>query len=386
MSLDLEPTLIDVLNDVDQPVENAKGIPAQWYTDPDIFALEQERIFRKTWMAVCFSEEVSDAGDVFPAKIAGSEIVVVRDQDGTIRALHNICRHRASLVVREPAKGLHSLKCHYHCWTYGLDGELRNAPFFDGSPSCKAKCDGFETSLAPIRCGEWEGIVFVNLDGKAPSLEEYVKPLAERWRSYDTASFPRFKMVEGKVIPANWKVVMEGLLEVYHEEFIHKDLTYRLNEDGEKTFEDIWAGEMVGFRSIETPDHPEMALPRLPGMPESGPAPTEIFLLFPSVSLNILDNHMVRTIWTFGSHKETRWKSTWHFAPGAADSEEGKTLCQDVVDFWDNVRKEDLRAVLSVQAGLQSRTDEPIITRYSPFWEPILQHFHRRLTQGLLEE
>ena len=387
MLQDVETSISQAIGAADRPIEAARGLPAKWYWDPAVFDLECERLFRRTWMAVCFSHEIGETGDVYPARIAGTQVVVVRAADGGVNAFHNVCRHRAAVVVSEPAKAQRMLRCPYHCWTYGLDGKLRNAPYFEGEPSCKLNGGG-ENDLVPVRCGEWQGIVFVNLDGEAPSLADYVKPLAERWAAYDTEALPVFT-TEERSIPANWKIVMEGLLEVYHEHFIHKSLTYRLGDGGEKTWEDILSGEMMGFRSVmpeEKPDHPLMTLPRLPGMPESGVGPTEIFLLFPSVSLNILDNHFVRTIWTFDSPRETAWKSAWHFAPGADETEEGRTNCRDVVDFWCDVRAEDLGAVLAVQAGMESRTGFPVETRYSPFWEPILQHFHLRIARGLQED
>ena len=373
-----------VLERLGRPVAEARGIPVGWYTDPQHFALEEERLFRSGWLAVCFSHEVAAPGDVRPEKICGSQIVLVRDDGGTLRAFHNICRHRASLVVQAPASNVHTLRCNYHCWTYGLDGRLRNAPYFNGTPVS----DGGEAaiSLMPVRCEEREGIVFVNLDGTATDIDDHLEPMTVRWRQFERHHLDRFVTLESS-IPANWKIVLEGFLEVYHEKFIHKDLGYRLDKSGRKTFEDLWSGELMGFRSVmpaENPDHPELALPRLPGMPATGPTPTEIFLMFPNVSFNILENHLVHTIWSFASPRETRWKSTWYFAPGATATDPGKAACEEVVKFWQQVRREDLGAVISVQAGIESRTGHPVETRYSPFWEPILQHFHRRIARGLL--
>jgi choline monooxygenase len=383
MRLDASRIAQDALARIARPIEDARGLPANWYTDPEIFALEESLVFRRAWLAVCFTHEVAEPGDVMPERVCGSEIAIVRDHAGTLRAFHNVCRHRASLVVQQAAKRQHSLKCNYHCWTYAMDGRLKNAPFFNGAPVSKG--DG-DIRLSPIRCEEREGVVFVNLDGCAPGIDGVFEPLEMRWRTYDRTKLQRFATRRNS-IPANWKVVMEGLLEVYHEEFIHEDLGYRLTEDGEKNWEDLWTGELMGFRSVTPEEKPAQAgtnLPRLPGMPSTGPAPTEILLMFPNVSFNIFDNHLVQTIWTLASYKETRWKSSWYFAPGAADSASGRTLCQGVVDFWEKIRREDLGSVLSVQAGLESRTAEPIETRYSPFWEPIIQYFHTRVAKALL--
>ena len=384
MEQERERQIASVAAALKKPVDEARGLPARWYADPDHFALECDRLFKRTWMAVCFSDEIAGRGDLHPARIAGVEIVVVRAADGAARAYHNVCRHRAARVVSEPARGQAALRCPYHWWTYGLDGALRNAPYFDGTAGCRPD-DAADLGLKPVRCGEWNGIVFVNIDGAAPALEDYVRPLAQRWAAFDTTNCPVFAM-EQRTIPANWKIVMEGVLEVYHEHFIHKELTLRLTAEGAKTFEDIWEGEMMGFRSVveeDKPDHPPMALPLLPGMPCDGTAPTEIFLLFPSVTMNILDNHFVRTIWTWDGPRQSGWKSTWQFAAGAADTDEGRALCRGVVDFWCDVRAEDLGAVNAVQAGIESRADHAVEIRYSPFWEPILLHFHRRIATGL---
>ncbi len=385
--MDVTAIAKSVLGTVDREIAAARGIPPEWYTDPGIFAAEQELIFRKTWFAVCFSHEVAETGDVLPLQVCGTRAVILRDEAGNVRAFQNVCRHRASLVVQEPAKGRRSLRCSYHCWTYGLNGKLKNAPFFNGKAAWKDG-DGEKIGLFPIRCEEREGAVFVNLDGSAPSIDDFMKPLETRWKSFDRSRLHRFATVEN-TIPANWKVVMEGLLEVYHEEFIHEDLGYRLTKDGMKAWEDLWTGELMGFRSVmpvEDVDASKPSLPRLPGMPQTGPAPTEIFLMFPNLSCNILDTHLVYTIWNLAAAKETGWKSTWYFAPGAADSQSGKALCNDVVDFWKKVRREDMGAILAVQSGLESRACEPIETRYSPFWEPILQHFHLKIVKGFLAE
>lgn len=381
---DLETDVRDAIAAIDQPIDSARGIPASWYWDPTIFGLEQERLFKRTWMAVCFSHEIAGSGDVFPARVAGTEVVVLRSPDGSVKAFHNVCRHRAARVVTQKAKKKRTLQCSYHCWTYGLDGKLRNAPYFDGQPSCKFG-DSDETNLVPIRCDEWLGMVFINLDGNAKSLGEHVKPLNDRWQQYELESLSHFA-TEERSIPANWKVVMEGLLEVYHEHFIHKDLTYRLSESGAKTWEDILTDEMMGFRSVmpvDAPGNPATTIPRLAGMPTEGEAPTEIFLMFPSVSVNVMEDHFVRTIWTYDGPKTTTWKSDWLFVPGAERTEEQARECREIVEFWKTVRAEDLDAVLSVQAGLESNADFPIETRYSPFWEPILQHFHLRVARGL---
>lgn len=237
----------------------------------------------------------------------------------------------------------------------------------------------------PIRCGVWHDIVFVNLTGDATPLEDYVAPLSKLWAGYDLDSPRPFEHAES-TMDANWKVVKEGLLDVYHEEFVHPALSYRIDRDGTKTWEDIMVGDIMGMRSVvpaDVDDHPDLSLPRLPGMPLDGPTPTYIFLLFPSVSINVLDNHVVRTIWSAHSPAETRWRSTWYFTGEAVESERHQAECQEIVDFWKAVRGEDQGVVTLVQRGHQSLGPGPREVRFSPFWDDLLLHFQRHLVKAL---
>ncbi len=105
-----------------RPVAEARGLPGAAYTSEEFYQLEQERLFPRTWMGVAFAHEIPDPGDAIPVTVAGLPVILLRDKKGEIRAFHNVCRHRAALVLREPEKGLSNLRCPYHAWTYGLDG------------------------------------------------------------------------------------------------------------------------------------------------------------------------------------------------------------------------------------------------------------------------
>jgi choline monooxygenase len=371
-----------VLSQLSRPLVEARGLPAEAYTSEAVFQHETDRLFRKGWLSVAFNHDVPKAGDALPLTVAGVELIILRDRDGNVRAFHNVCRHRASTILQEPARGLSVLRCPYHAWTYELDGQFRGAPFFDGTGSGRPRGKG--TGLAEISCGVWQDLIFVNLTGDAPPLDDYVAPLAKRWQRYDLDAFEVHAHGE-RVIEANWKVVMEGLLEVYHEAFVHDALGVRVGPDGKPTWRDVMAGDVMGFEGI-LPDDDDSAvspLPRVPGMPETGPASSDIFLLFPATSINVMDTHIVRTIWTPVSVSQTRWRSCWYFAPEVQKDKNLRKLADEIVAFWHEVRQEDLAAVLAVQKGLSSFEVAPTEIRFSPFWEEIVRHFQRHVAERL---
>lgn len=373
---------------LDLPLAEARGLPPVAYVAPEIFAQEQEKLFRAGWMSVAFSHDLPNAGDVLPAVVAGTEVLLVRGADGRVRGFHNVCRHRGSIVVDAPANGMKTLACPYHGWTYALDGRLLLAPMWEGPGGGKrGSLDADAEALTPVACGEWEDIIFVNIDGRAPPLAEYVAPLARRWEKLDILGSRKPFAHRDRVIPANWKIVLEGFLEVYHEACLHRSLTYRVDRKGNPTWVDVLEGEAMGFSGI-LPASSETAasspLARIPGVPPTGAVPNDIFLLFPATAINVMDDHVVRTIWTPVSATETRWRSAWYFASDAETSDEVRKACSDIVDFWLEIRGEDLSAIQRVQRGLASAGTSEKAMKFSPFWEEIVRHFQRHIVRRLM--
>jgi carnitine monooxygenase subunit len=115
-------------------LDRGLSLPASWFTDPAIAALEHERIFRHTWQYVGRQEQVANVGDYFTAQVGGDiPVVIVRTAEG-LKALVNVCRHRRHEVM-SGAGNCKAMQCPYHAWTYNLDGSLRNAPRSDRDAS-----------------------------------------------------------------------------------------------------------------------------------------------------------------------------------------------------------------------------------------------------------
>ena len=154
------------------------------------------------------------------ANVAGEPIVVVRGEDGDLRAFFNVCRHHAAEVMTQPCGNATSLRCPYHAWTYGLDGSLKTTPEFKG-------VDGFdkaEHGLLPMRVATWESFVFVCQDESAPPIETYLGDLVRRVKKLGMSSL-HWVDRQSYEIRCNWKVFVDNYLDGgYHVPYIHKDL------------------------------------------------------------------------------------------------------------------------------------------------------------------
>ncbi len=121
-------------------LEQGYTLPAAWYTDPATFAREQARIFRRAWQYAGLTEELPRPGDFLTRELGGAPVVLLRDRDGQLRAFANVCRHRGSQLVLDACGNRKTLQCHYHAWTYNLDGTLRAAPGMKDEPGFDRAC------------------------------------------------------------------------------------------------------------------------------------------------------------------------------------------------------------------------------------------------------
>src|ERR1700690_1127200 len=138
-------------------LERGDTLPARWYVDAVVFQAEKERIFHRAWQYVGHTGQVASVGDFFTTLLGDIPVVVVRDTEKAIRAFANVCRHRGSEVVLECTGNRKTLQCHYHGWTYNLDGTLRNAPRANEQASFEKE----KLSLVPFAVEEWGAMIFV---------------------------------------------------------------------------------------------------------------------------------------------------------------------------------------------------------------------------------
>jgi choline monooxygenase len=202
------------------PLERAGTIPAEWYSDPALDAVERERIFGNCWQAVGRLDQVSRPGAFFTIDLAGEPIVVVRDDKGELRAFYNVCRHRAARVACDASGCVTRFRCHYHGWTYDLAGQLRGVPEFDGVADFRREDNG----LVPLAVAAWGGLVWIHA-GPAPApLEQWVAPLM-RYGFEERMQPFRFVGRRDYPLACNWKVYVDNYLDGgYHVNTIHPGL------------------------------------------------------------------------------------------------------------------------------------------------------------------
>ena len=211
-------------------LEEARGLPASLYTSEEFFDIEQRRLFPRTWVGIAFDTDVPAPGDAIPLTVCGLPVILVRDEGGEVRVLHNVCRHRATIVLERAAKGLRTLKCPYHGWVYGTDGSLKATPFWDGTAdSHRCPVDAAGNGLVRVRSGVWNHVVFVNLDGQAEPLDAYLAPMTAE---LDHLEIPGLELGHRLdwTFKANWKLVMENW-EVYHHVWVHEGVFDKMSNE-----------------------------------------------------------------------------------------------------------------------------------------------------------
>jgi choline monooxygenase len=205
--------------DARAPLEKAWTIPASWYVDPRIADLEKASVF-SGWQMVGRADQLTETGRFLTAELAGEPLVVVRGEDGKLRAFFNVCRHHAAIVEDRVEGRTHLFRCPYHGWTYSLSGELKGVPDFGGV----CEFDRDRTGLVPVTVDQWENFIFVRLDARGPSLAEFLGDLPQRLAPL---SLGKLHFLERRhyLFDCNWKVFVDNYLDGgYHVPHLHKGL------------------------------------------------------------------------------------------------------------------------------------------------------------------
>ncbi|MEB8387008.1 Rieske 2Fe-2S domain-containing protein [Rhodobacteraceae bacterium KMM 6894] len=190
--------------------DQAMAMPPEVYISDAFLELELEHIFRAEWFCVGRASALANAGDYTTLDLAGQPIIVLRDRDGNLRAMPNVCLHRMSTLL-EGRGNTRSIVCPYHAWTYNLDGSLRGAPeMAKNSEFCKG-----DYKLDQIRCEEWLGWVYVTLNADIAPVAEQLAPLEQMIAPYGMENYVETFFSE-HVWDTNWKVLAENYMESYH--------------------------------------------------------------------------------------------------------------------------------------------------------------------------
>jgi len=356
----------------------AYTMPAAWYTDAQIFRMETERIFARSWIAVLASSDVREPSTYATAMVAGNEIFVARDKDGTLRAFYNVCPHRGHELLKGCGKARSIIVCPYHAWTFSLDGKLWRA-----RNSENVECfDAGRADLSPVRVEEFCGLVYVNLDLAAPSLREQAPGLHESI----TARLPNVdRLVRAKAhrIPhttrSNWKAIVDNYLECYHCAPAHPGFVSSVNMDS-------YHHDLHGTWTVQLGEAKPSTTGYAVGANSANPTYAGYYL-WPTVMVNITPGDV--GMMTVNTMVPVDADTTVQYYDFYLPQEEPTAKQMEIIAYYRDVfRAEDISLVESVQRGLKSRgyrgRGRVMVDRQrSGISEHGIAHFHQRVAQVL---
>jgi choline monooxygenase len=355
------------------PLERARTIPGLWYFDPEIYEAERRSVFGGTWQVVGRTDQVAGPGSFLTADVAGEPVLVVRDEQGTLRAFHNVCRHRAAQVINQPQGKASRLRCRYHGWTYDLAGRLRGTPEFDGVADFRREDNG----LPPLAVDVWGPLVFAH-GGPAPAqpLAEFLDPLPAHTAPL---GLERARFVERReyVLECNWKVFVDNYLDGgYHVNTVHPGLAGAINYAQYRI--DIAANTSVQVAPLRPAEDETV------GKVRAGAA-GYYWWVFPNLMINlyqgVMDTNLVLPL------GPDRCRVVFDFYFTETEGAEAQRFIADSIAVGHQIQEEDIGVCEEVQRGLKSRSYET--GRFSVRREAGGYHFHRllagRLRAGLAE-
>jgi phenylpropionate dioxygenase-like ring-hydroxylating dioxygenase large terminal subunit len=338
------------------------ALPSRWYADPDVLAHEQERIFRRSWAYAGRLDAVAEPGSYLCADAGGIPLAVVRDRDGVLRALVNVCRHRGHPVL-EGSGRCSTLQCPYHAWTYGLDGRLRKIPRGEREPGL----DPAELGLLPASAAAWGPWLFVHADPDPPPLGSALGelPAVLAGCGADVARL-EFRRREAWSLEANWKVAIENYLECYHCPVAHPGLSREIDVSADGYL--LAAHPTFSVQSGE---------PRDPA--DRGEiARAQFHWLWPNVTLNIKPGpqNVSVDVWRPDGPGRTVGFTDYFFGPEVDDDFVDARIASSL-----QTGREDVALVEAVQRGMASGAVPT--GRLMPESERLVAHFQTLVLEAL---
>jgi choline monooxygenase len=376
-----------ILESVDKPIAEASGLPNEVYVDPSFAQDERDQLLARTWTCVGVGAHVPRPGDVRPVRILGLPLLLVRDLKGEIRVFHNVCSHRGAELVTTPCSVKRRLTCPYHSWTYDLEGKLCATPSV-GGPG-QNDCSGFDRAkhgLKALRTAVWFDVVFVNISGDAPSFEDHIEPLAERWQGFDP-SLLRHGGADSSLlfeVGCNWKLAVENYCEAYHLPWVHPGLNAysRLEDHYDIALEGRFAGQGSRVYAPRLSDDGAQ-FPRFPDLPEPWQAGAEYVALFPNVMLGIHADHLFVVYLEPVSVDRTVEYFEIYYVGEAALGDDYAALRQANARGWRAIFNEDQDIVERMQRGRASPAFQGGV--FSPAMDGPTHCFHKWAARALAE-
>jgi Rieske 2Fe-2S family protein len=346
------------LKATDIPIDAARTLPGRYYTSPDIFAEEAERIFARRWVCVGRESSIPRSGDYMVREIAGESVIVLRDDAGVPRAFYNVCRHRGTRLCEHQRGSLDGgvIQCPYHAWTYALDGRLIGAP----SPGA---LDGFRMEDYPLHgvaLVRWEGFLLASLAQAPEPIEQAWAPLMGRFTRFNLPMLATARTIVYDV-RANWKLLFENYSECYHCASVHPSLS-RVTPPTSGENDLVDGGATGGYMTINSAYESLTMSGRACGVPVGDLPPEDrrrvyYYAVFPNLFLSLHPDYvMAHTLWPDAPNR-TRVSCSWLVHPDTL--EDSSFDPEDGVAFWDMTNRQDWHICEQSQLGLRSRVYRP---------------------------
>jgi phenylpropionate dioxygenase-like ring-hydroxylating dioxygenase large terminal subunit len=263
------------------------SLPGWLYHDAEFFAAERQAFLRAAPQVVCHVSEIPAPGDWQTIEYLGESVIVIRGDDGALRALSNVCRHRGSRLVDGNAGCARVLTCPYHGWSYARDGRLVGVPHRTEYPGLQPE----QLSLFPVALEQWRGFLFVTLEPGAPPVAEMMAPYADEIAPYRFEELRAIGRVTLRPRPLNWKTIADNYSDGLHIPVGHPGLTrlfgknYRIEAN---THVDRMEGDLVDRESANPSERAyQRLLPAVDHLPASHQRKWLYYKLFPNVAFDL---------------------------------------------------------------------------------------------------
>jgi len=328
----------------------ARSLDARYYTSREIFAAELEGLLARTWQFAVHSAEIANPGDYATFEIAGENLFVIRGRDGVPRAFYNVCQHRAHELVTGTGNAK-VIVCPYHAWSYELSGQLRGGPNIKSVPGF----DRAEICLNELRCENFNGFLFVNLDDDAAPMDEWFPGVREELGAYvpNIDKLAPLEWVEVREA-CNWKVSVENYSECYHCPINHPTFAKGVIKPETYDIQPLPRGYVL--RHTTECQEPEAMTYPVDLATNEHAGEYRSWFLWPMFSFQCYPGNVLNTYhWRTRDVDSCTVRRGW-FSEGGAESDVIRTLARQ---DRETTVQEDIRLVESVHRGLKSRGYRP---------------------------
>jgi phenylpropionate dioxygenase-like ring-hydroxylating dioxygenase large terminal subunit len=332
------------------------SLPGWLYFDPEFFEAEKKAFLRAAPQIVCHVSEIQQPGDWRTLEYLGESIVVIRGDDGDVRAFSNVCRHRGSRLVDGTAGCAKVLTCPYHAWSYARDGRLVGVPHRHEYPGLQTD----QLGLVPVALENWRGFLFVTLETGAPSVAEMMAPYEAEVEPYRFEDLRALSPVKLRPRALNWKTLCDNYSDHLHIPVGHPGLTrlfgrnYRIEA---QPYVDRMEGDLIEKESANPSERVyQQLLPTAEHLPVSHQRKWLYYKLFPNVAFDIYPDQVDFMQFMPVSATETVLREVSYALPD--DRREMRAVRYLNWRINRMVNSEDTELVTRVQLGMQSPTYE----------------------------